>query len=217
MASESEIQGVQKTYNGFTDKWLRGYPRLRVDGIMGKATKSRTMAIKHFLGWGKNRTTKVDKAFLHLVRNPRQLSAYPGNRRQRAQMLATGIARRAHQKAPTVPVLTGVGKIDGVRVAAWLIPKVKEARRRGWDGVVISGFRSPAYSEGLCIQICGRPVCPGRCAGRDSGHSQYRKPKGCIDVTDHVEFGEIQAELGDPKLINRIGPSDPNHFSVSGR
>lgn len=215
--SRADIQGQQETLNGFTTKWLSHVPPMKVDGDKGKATNSRIMLVKWMLGWGANRTAKIDAAFLHLVRHPRQLSAYPGNRANKRMMFARGMARRAKQKTPAVPKVTGIGKIDGVRVAAWIIPKVREARRRGWDGVVISGFRSPKYSEGLCIQICGRPVCPGRCAGRNSGHSQYRKPAGCIDVTDHVEFGQIQADLGEPRLKNLIGPSDPNHFSTSGR
>ena len=112
----------------------------------------------------------------------------------------------------------GVVSWRGVPVAAWMVPWLERSVKAGWSGNLLSGFRTPEYSEGLCYAICGAPSCPGRCAGRNSGHSQKVYPGGCIDVvySEAAHFAAIQRRIGSP-LHNAIGPSDPNHFSVSGR
>lgn len=109
----------------------------------------------------------------------------------------------------------GVGTFDGKPVAKWIIPWLKKSRQAGWDGSVTSGYRTPAYSEQLCIRMCGEPSCPGRCAGRSSNHSGKVYPHGAVDVSDYTNFARIQRQIGSP-LKNALGSSDPVHFSVSG-
>lgn len=85
--------------------------------------------------------------------------------------------------------------------------------------VVISGVRTPEYSEELCYNMCGAPSCPGRCAGRASNHNMEpheEYPEGALDVSNHYNFGAAAKRVGAP-LINALGAADPNHFSVSGR
>ena len=99
-------------------------------------------------------------------------------------------------------------------IANWMIPWIDKSWAAGWRGVVVSGWRDPAYSESLCFNICGAPSCSGTCAGRNSGHSQSTYPGGCIDVTDQYDFQAIQYRIGSP-LRNDL-PSDRVHFSITG-
>lgn len=109
---------------------------------------------------------------------------------------------------------SGVAVYDGKQVAAWIIPWLKKSRQAGWKGTVTSGYRTPAYSEHLCQQMCGAPSCPGRCAGRSSNHSGKRFPAGAVDVSDYENFARIQRRIHSP-LKNDL-PSDRVHFSVTG-
>lgn len=104
---------------------------------------------------------------------------------------------------------------DGKQVASWIADDLDKARAHGWHGVVVSGYRTPAYSESLCYRMCGRPSCPGTCAGRSSNHSQgYIFPNGAVDVTDYYRLAEVAAQLG-LRIKNRL-PRDRVHFSNSG-
>lgn len=110
----------------------------------------------------------------------------------------------------------GVGHFDGKPVANWLIPYLKWARQHGWSGRLESGYRTPAYSESLCFDMCGAPTCSGKCAGKGSHHSQTVKPKGAIDVTNAAQFGQVIARCPfSPKIFNAL-PSDQVHFSATG-
>ncbi len=107
---------------------------------------------------------------------------------------------------------------DGRPVAAWMKPYLVWARNQGWRGTLNSGWRSPAYSEQLCRNICGAPSCPGRCAGRASNHAGSVKPAGSLDVSDYARFGELMRRCPlEPRIHNALGARDPVHFSHSGR
>lgn len=135
-------------------------------------------------------------------------------RRDRKRRPAWAEVRKAHNR-PTMPT-SGVVTFDGRQVAAWIAYWLQKSRDAGWQGYVTSGWRDPAYSESLCLAMCGAPSCPGKCAGRASNHAGSIYPAGAVDVTDYYRFADIQRQIGSP-LINTIGPSDPVHFSVSGR
>ncbi|MGH4012254.1 MAG: hypothetical protein ACRDTH_29515 [Pseudonocardiaceae bacterium] len=123
---------------------------------------------------------------------------------------------RGPQPAPAGPRPASVGIFDGVPCANWLIPYLSWAREHGWQGQLLSGWRDPAYSEGLCLKMCGAPSCPGRCAGRSSNHSGDVKPKGAIDVSDPIRFGQLMTQCPlSPRIFNDL-PNDLNHFSASG-
>lgn len=112
---------------------------------------------------------------------------------------------------------TGWTTWNGVSIAAWMEPWLVKSKAAGWTGTVVSGVRTPEYSEQLCFNMCGAPSCPGRCAGRSSNHNCTAGcpyPTGAIDVTDYSRFGQIQYEIGSP-LRNHL-PIDPVHYSVSG-
>jgi hypothetical protein len=112
---------------------------------------------------------------------------------------------------------TGFATFDGKTVAAWMVPWLEKSRAAGWHGVVVSGVRTPEYSEQLCYNMCGAPSCPGLCAGRASNHNMSAGqgyPAGALDVSDYNTFETIQFRIGSP-LRNDL-PIDPVHFSVSG-
>jgi hypothetical protein len=118
-----------------------------------------------------------------------------------------------YHAAPSSPL---VATFDGKPCATWLIPYLSWARKHGWQGTLTSGWRDPEYSEKLCMQICGAPTCPGRCAGRLSNHSGSVKPQGAIDVSDYTRFGQLMAQCPlSPRIFNDL-PKDPVHFSATG-
>lgn len=100
-------------------------------------------------------------------------------------------------------------------IAGWIIPWLEKSWNAGWRGVVNSGYRSPEYSQQLCYQICGRPSCPGTCAGVTSNHTQYVYPGGAVDVSDYYTFAAVQQKIGSP--LHCALPNDRPHFSASGR
>lgn len=125
------------------------------------------------------------------------------------------------------PHSDGTAAWRSFRVAAWMVGEARgpdgtitnwleKSVNHGWDGGLSSGYRSPEYSESLCIHMCNRPSCPGLCAGRSSNHSQVGPPNwGAIDVYPQYEkFGQIQRQIGSP-LKNAL-PRDHVHYSFTG-
>lgn len=141
-------------------------------------------------------------------------------RQQRGEKdaLAKKLKYLIEQRDSRPPKGDGIVQFDGKPCAAWIARDLQRIRDLGWDGFLLSGYRTPEYSEGLCLAMCNAPVCPGRCAGRGSGHSQYIQPAGCADL-DPGHLAQALALLRQigSVLHNAIGPSDPNHVSASGR
>jgi hypothetical protein len=103
---------------------------------------------------------------------------------------------------------------DGKLCVEWIAYWMKKTREAGWNGYLVSGYRSPEYSQQLCYNMCGAPSCPGRCAGTSSNHTQKGYLHGAVDVSDYGNFESIQYRIGSP-LRNYL-PVDPVHFSASG-
>jgi hypothetical protein len=147
--------------------------------------------------------------------------------------LQTLLDRRLHKKAVWLqkhkdpfPPAPGGGDwvtFDNHEVAHWIAKILKAARDSGyWNGYVISGRRSPQYSEELCIHMCGRPYCPGLCAGTSSNHAGPPSfkgvfPEGAVDVSDYAGLRRY-CEAHAPELVGgcRVLPSDCPHFSHAG-
>jgi hypothetical protein len=217
--SPEQVKALQSALNAFTGKRLHGIAPLMVDGVKGRATVRRIREVKGYLGYTglEAKRPVVDKEFMQRLRHPR--SARYSNPR----MLARALRRRRAQKkaskasAASAAPRAGVATFDGRTVAAWMQPYLVWARQNGWKGTLTSGWRDPAYSEHLCLNMCGRPSCPGKCAGRTSNHAGSVKPAGAVDVSDYVTFGRLMAQCPyTPKLQNKLGAKDPVHFSVSG-
>jgi hypothetical protein len=215
--SPDEVRRLQKGLNRFTERYMEGVGPIVVDGIKGHATARRIVTVKYHLGYtGKaQRSATVKPEFVRRMRHPRSA------RYSTPAMLTRAFARRAKQrKAARVSAAprNGVAMFDGRPVAAWLKPYLDWARQNGWKGTLNSGFRDPAYSEKLCISMCGAPSCPGRCAGRASNHAGSSNPAGAVDVSDYVTFGQLMRRCPySPKIFNALGAQDPVHFSASGR
>ena len=92
---------------------------------------------------------------------------------------------------------------------------LQKSVNHGWDGDLLSGYRSPEYSTGLCYDMCGAPTCT-YCAGAGSNHAQTGPPNwGAIDVENPWQFGPIQRKIGSP-LKNALS-GDLWHYSFTGR
>lgn len=136
---------------------------------------------------------------------------------RRARSNASRLARIARHRRKVLGK-SGVSWYDGKQVASWLVPYLVWARKNGWRGRVNSGWRDPVYSERLCYAMCGRPSCPGRCAGRGSNHAGSSKPHGAVDVSDYYTFGSLMKRCPyQPRIFNALGARDPVHMSASGR
>lgn len=234
--TKHQVEQLQQDLNRFTDKFLFRVGHLRVDGVLGPATRKRIVQVKFWLGYAHKRMNHVvDDEFRARLERPRHRGRLRrGTRKQRRRAVLRGIKRRRRQrklaresykKAQNWRQLEGFDHFDGETVPAWTVPWLEKSRAHrcprhphGWQGHVVSGVRTPEYSEHLCFSMCGHPTCPGRCAGRGSNHNMEPDegyPKGALDVNFYGEFGEIQHEIDSP-LRNDL-PRDLVHFSVSGR
>jgi GH25 family lysozyme M1 (1,4-beta-N-acetylmuramidase) len=217
-ADDEATRRIQINCNRFTDKWLLNVTPLIVDGIKGPATTKRIMAIKWYLGYGKDRTGKVTREFVRRMRHPRDV------RYSSPRMIATGIRRRRRQKRAeravlkSIPGFEGAVLFDGKPTPGWMVPWIEKIRARGrWKGGVVSGIRTPAHSISLCFGICGRPFCPGLCAGASSNHNATAPVvmcEGAIDVSDFFTFAQEARAVGAP-FKNDL-PNDRVHFSCTG-
>jgi hypothetical protein len=220
--SKAEIRQVQQTINAFEKRQKLGRKPLREDGDLGIATKRRIREAKYDLGYvNSKRTVAWGDDFLHRLRHPTLVRPEWGQTKDAVKRgRRRRITRRAHVARNRVKAVTasGVTTFDGVPVAKWLKPYLVWAREHGdWHGSLNSGWRDPKYSESLCIRICGRPSCPGKCAGTSSNHVGSTPPKGAVDVSDYVAFGRAMQRCPlSPKLHNALGAQDPVHYSVSG-
>jgi peptidoglycan hydrolase-like protein with peptidoglycan-binding domain len=211
------VKGLQKALNGFTNKHLKSFGPLMVDGVVGPATKKRIREAKAYLGYtgAARRSSTVDRDFMRRLRHPRSV------RFSSPAMLARALDRRRKQRKAAKESMApraGVATFDGKPVAAWLKPYLVWARNNGWKGTLNSGWRDPVYSETLCRNMCGAPSCPGRCAGRTSNHAGSVRPAGALDVSDYQRFAELMRRCPlQPRIFNALGARDPVHFSVSGR
>jgi hypothetical protein len=97
---------------------------------------------------------------------------------------------------------------DGHPVAPWIVPILQYARRTGWRGHVVSGYRS--LSEQLRIYNSGvRPAAkPGT-----SNHGKLKYPGGAVDVTNPQELSTILLHSQYATVLVYAGAKDPVHFS----
>lgn len=103
---------------------------------------------------------------------------------------------------------------DGKQIVEWIAHDLYQMRQHGWNGYLVSGYRTPEYSQQLCYNMCGAPSCPGRCAGTSSNHTKKGDGYGAADVTDYVNAERVAFSIGS-RLHNNL-PSDLVHLSSSG-
>jgi hypothetical protein len=125
------------------------------------------------------------------------------------------VYRRIHDNSDDVSGSGLIVTLDGKPCPSWIAKNIVAQRSSGrWDGVLVSGYRTPAYSQQLCYDICGAPSCPGRCAGLSSNHTcrpsfTCRDGEGAVDVSYYWQIAEGNG------LYNNLA-GDLVHFSRSG-
>lgn len=215
--SRQRVKQVQRYLNWWRRKYLKDRTPLIVDGIPGKHTLDALGGVRWALGYGEDRN---DSRHRHKwTRTTKRRMEHPHSRKYSSKrMLVTGAARRRAYRAhhtvnrAAASIAPGVTTFDGVPVRRAVVPHLQWAREHGWDGRVVSGWRSPLYSVSLCRRMCGRNSCPGRCAGLGSNHVRI-----AIDVSDYVEFKQLMARCPHrPRLYNYLR-YDLVHFSPNGR
>lgn len=197
---------------------------LEVDGQIGPATQQRIKRAKWLLGYNApfRKSTAVDEQFMWRMEHPNHVRDGEHRKNDR-ELVNRGEERRDDRRKREAKTRerireSGIDTFDGKPVAAWLKPYLVWARDHGWTGTLNSGFRSPEHSENLCEQICGQPVCPGRCAGKTSNHTKKTKPFGAVDVSKPDEFARVIRNCPlRPQIFNALGARDPWHFSATGR
>lgn len=219
--TKTEVKHVQHSMNIFTENHRSlGYTPLQEDGEWGALTKKRIRQIKYDLGYIlKNMTTKVDENFYKRMNHPTQVEPAWN---QPKETVKRGKKRRAHRrwavrrnklKAYLKP---GVGMFDGKPVAKCAIPVLKWCRANGWPGYLVSGWRDPVYSRGLCRRMCGRDSCPGTCAGMASNHVGNSPERFAMDLSAYEKFREVVARCPLRPHVHNALPNDRVHFSPSG-
>lgn len=220
--TKEEVSRLQTEMNRFIRKYKGlGYTRLQVDGEMGPLAKKRVEQIKYLIGYAReNINDTPNEDFRHRMRHP---SDTKNNWGQTKAVVARGRKRRIRRRRwvarnqVTSYVKPGVSHFDGRPVAKCAVPLLTWARKNGWHGRLVSGWRDPKYSQSLCYNMCGRPSCPGRCAGLSSNHVGSSPARFAMDVSDYANFGRIIAHCPlQPKVHNSLGARDPVHFSPSG-
>lgn len=220
--TKEEITRLQREMNHFFRKYKGlGYTRLQVDGDMGQLTKKRVEQIKYLIGYAReNINSGPTEDFRHRMRHPGDTQ---NNWGQTKAVVVLGRKRRRRRRRwvarnhVTAVATSGVGRFDGKPVAKCAVPLLTWARQNGWDGQLVSGWRDPKYSQSLCYNMCGRPSCPGRCAGMSSNHVGSSPSRFAMDVSDYNNFGRVIARCPlQPKVHNSLGARDPVHFSPSG-
>jgi hypothetical protein len=228
--TKPEIRLLQKGLNAFTSKYLRGLGPLHVDGDLGDATRGRIRTVKWYLGYlppkGKHGSNSLDSTpdvdFRQRLYHPKDPRYSTPARIARGAARRTSQRRKANRNHHDATRRHGIVIYDGIPVAAYFVPHLDWARHIGhngkkWRGRVVSGFRTPQYSESLCYRMCGRPQCPGRCAGMATNHAYTEPPRGAVDLSDYTTFREIiPFSPHHPPIHNEL-PNDLVHFSPTGR
>lgn len=219
--TKDEIRHLQVELNNWArDHKELGRQTLKLDGEDGKLTMELLHAVRWDLGYEKTTGFPVDDNFYKRLHHPNDVrpqwgatkeAVNRGKKRRRARQLWV---IRNSVRAYLHP---GVGRFDGVPVAKTAIPVLKWCRNNGWPGRLVSGYRTPAYSESLCYAMCGHPSCPGRCAGRATNHAYATPERFAIDVSEYVKFREVVGHCPIKPHVHNSLPNDLVHFSPSGR
>lgn len=219
--THKEIVHLQSALNRFVqDHKQLGHSALRVDGDWGRLTKKLFRDVQYDIGYLRENTLKVpDDNFFKRANHPNQVEPKWGQTRDAVKR---GQRRRAERRKAVLRnrfrayLKPGVGHFDGVPVAKTAIPVLEWCRAHDWHGTLVSGWRSGPYSESLCYRMCGRPSCPGKCAGRSTNHTGTGPDRFAMDVSDYIKFGEVVAECPIRPHVHNSLPNDRVHFSPQG-
>lgn len=221
--TKTQIKEAQHSLNVFTHQYLKGVAPLQVDGVMGHATRVRIQWVKWYCGYGKVVSANSAEYTAKLVRSMRHQHGADRYSYSTREQLRAAYGRRINQRLRfrqqhVVSVLTpGVTTFDGVPVAKCAVPILQWARKNGWKGRLVSGWRSAAHSIQLCRNMCGADFCAGRCAGASTNHTGTGPDRFALDVSDYWTFRSLMTRCPIAPHIHNELPQDPVHFSPSGR
>lgn len=103
----------------------------------------------------------------------------------------------------------GLTTFDGVSVCKWVAEELQWARDHGWNGSLISGYRSKQHQK----EVCATGVTPCAKPGT-SNHEGKRFPKCAADVTEPEQLDHVLSKKVGRRLHytgKQIG--DIPHFS----
>jgi hypothetical protein len=227
-----EVERLQTAVNGIIGRRRFPWRKIEVDEIFGDDTQKAVRFAGWLVGFAHEGElaeirdgTVTARAFSLLVgeRPPtKEMEGRIEDRKPKAKELRVLHKRRRVHPMPGVTIFDqpqASAEDQKMPVASWMVKFLKKSQKEGWDGHVISGFRSPEESTKVCMEICGRPTCTATatsrpCAGAGSRHSGRIHPDGAIDINpeSQLEFAAIQRRIGSP-LRNNV-PGDENHFST---
>jgi hypothetical protein len=224
--NQKHIRTLQKAVNETLDNAEVDWLKIPVDGKLGPLTRKHARAAGSWQGLSREHLIEIGEGHIHpgkfvwdVLTHHEPMSREMKHRHQ--QRLHHFKELRYHHKHP--PQIEGLVEYDGHQLPGWIAEINKEARASGeWKGGVISGVRSPEYSEHLCIIMCGMPTCPGRCGGRFTNHAcppsgKGVKYEGAEDVTDPAGLQSFCRKHNKPLHGNgEVLPADLNHFSHEG-
>lgn len=215
--SQSTTRALQRALNYFTIRYVDGVPALHVDGVSGPATRKRIRQCKYWLGYQGKTTADDNHELRERLWHPKDPRYSTKERIARGNRRRSAHRREWRQELRLADGHDGVVLYDGVPCAAIAVPILNWCREHGWNGVLVSGWRSPHYSRGLCIKMCGAPSCPGMCAGESSNHVGVSSSRFALDVTEYSDFENIVVKCQlKPRIKNLLDARDPVHFSPSG-
>lgn len=210
----------------------KGFPwrKVKIDGEAGEHTFDAANMLAYIKGFSGDALIEIGK---HQRLSHRAVEILEGHQARSGPMKHRAHAREddlkklreahRHPKPKPIPGAQYRTWLDGHEVPIWIAEILIAARNAGaWKGVVISGVRTPQHSEELCLQMCGAPSCPGRCAGRSSNHAMPptgtgREYEGAVDVTDYVGLRNYCREHNLPlRGGGEVLPADLPHFSHNG-
>jgi hypothetical protein len=215
---QTHLNDLAKQFDGITEF------HLTTDGVAGKHTFAATHRISLILGLPSSRLKEIGPPKRLIVERVQTLIRHPDKRSDEEKKTAANRREELRKKHRTPPPAGNFVSFDGHQVPRWIAEILNAARKAGWSGSVISGYRTPEYSTSLCEAMCGAPTCPGRCAGANSNHScpptHTGVPyEGAVDVLEPAGLESYCRAHTKPLYGNgyALGAADLNHFSASGR
>lgn len=209
-----------------------GFPwrKIKIDGQAGENTFDAANMVAYIKGFSSDALHQIGKqqklthrAVEILEGHAVRTEAMKHRAHARQDDLKKLREQHKHPEPKPLPGREYLAAFDGHEVPVWIAKILWDARVSGvWKGVVISGYRSPQYSEELCLNMCGAPSCPGRCAGRSTNHAcpptgTGQPFEGAVDVTDYVGLRTYCRQVNAPlRGGGEVLPADLPHFSHNG-
>lgn len=101
-----------------------------------------------------------------------------------------------------------------IAIAKWIAPQLVWAKSNGWDGNLVTGFRTYAHQKAIYDSGTRPAAQPGF-----SNHEGSALPRGAVDVANYEQlFITLKKYKGTNRLVwaQSVNFNDPPHFSQDG-